>query len=218
MRYRNISMSCHHGIENSGSWGWIWQRLWYDEWTRGELFMCSQEGSGHINSSSPENLPHFISYTTYRSINDNENCDPHSSTPFLLVLFTLCSWCHNRWLVMSQLPDNCDATNASIWKVISNSLDIDFIHGYIDGWSCKKKGLFIMCSMRPPQNNGKLMSSYLNFTSDTSMHQEAQMSWGRWCQKLETSTWISNNTPQYTMGCDYLSLPQMPACGTNVLS
>ena len=39
----------------------------------------------------------------------------------------------------SQWPDNCDA---STWKVISDSLDIDFIHANIHGRSCKKK-LFI---------------------------------------------------------------------------
>ena len=35
----------------------------------------------------------------------------------------------------SQWPDNCDANT---WQVISNSLDIDFIHGDIHGRSCKK--------------------------------------------------------------------------------
>ena len=33
----------------------------------------------------------------------------------------------------SQLPDNCDANT---WQAISNSLDIDFIHGDIHGRSC----------------------------------------------------------------------------------
>ena len=34
----------------------------------------------------------------------------------------------------SQWPDNCDDNT---WQVISNSLDIDFIHGDIHGRSCK---------------------------------------------------------------------------------
>ena len=34
----------------------------------------------------------------------------------------------------SQWPDNYDANT---WQVISNSLDIDFIHGNIHGRSCK---------------------------------------------------------------------------------
>ena len=49
--------------------------------------------------------------------------------------FSFC-WCrHNRLLMTSQWPDNCD-TITSI--VISNSLDIDFIYGDIHGQSCKK--------------------------------------------------------------------------------
>ena len=44
-------------------------------------------------------------------------------------------WRHNRVLMTSQWPDNC---NAITWIVISNSLDIDLIHGNIHGRSCKK--------------------------------------------------------------------------------
>ena len=36
----------------------------------------------------------------------------------------------------SQWPDSCDAIT---WIMISNSLGIDFIHGYIYGRSCKKR-------------------------------------------------------------------------------
>ena len=32
-------------------------------------------------------------------------------------------------------PSNCDA---STWEMICNSLDSDFIHGYVHGWSCQK--------------------------------------------------------------------------------
>ena len=52
-----------------------------------------------------------------------------------LARFTLCWWRHNRLVMTSQWPDNCDANT---WQVISNSLDIDFIHGDIHGRSCKK--------------------------------------------------------------------------------
>ena len=56
---------------------------------------------------------------TYESNNDAKNED------------------HQNWLVMtSQWPDNCDANT---WQVISNSLDIDFIHGDIHGRLCKKQ-------------------------------------------------------------------------------
>ena len=43
-------------------------------------------------------------------------------------------WRHNN-------KTNCDAIT---WIVISNSLDIDFIHGDIHGWSCKKVKYMIM--------------------------------------------------------------------------
>ena len=36
----------------------------------------------------------------------------------------------------SQWPHNCDVI---VWIVISNSLDIDYIHGNIHVWLCKKK-------------------------------------------------------------------------------
>ena len=58
---------------------------------------------------------------------------PHVS----LARFSFC-WCHNRLLMTSQWPDNCDAIT---WIVISNSLDINFIHGDIHGRSGKKMGI-----------------------------------------------------------------------------
>ena len=48
-----------------------------------------------------------------------------------LARFLFCWWRHNRLLMMSQWPDNCDSIT---WILISNLLDIDFIHGR----SCKK--------------------------------------------------------------------------------
>ena len=52
-----------------------------------------------------------------------------------LARFSFGWWRHNRLLMASQWPDNCDAIT---WIMISNSLDIDFIHGGIHGRSCKK--------------------------------------------------------------------------------
>ena len=52
-----------------------------------------------------------------------------------LTRFTLCWWRHNRLVMTSQWPDDCDANT---WQVISNSLDIDFIQGNIHSQSCKK--------------------------------------------------------------------------------
>ena len=56
-----------------------------------------------------------------------------------LARLTFCWWRHNRLAMTSQWPDNCDANT---WQVISNSLNIDFIHGDIHGRSCKKIFLF----------------------------------------------------------------------------
>ena len=50
-----------------------------------------------------------------------------------LARFSFCWWRHNRLLMTSQWPDNCHAIT---WVVISNSLDIDFIHGDIHGRLC----------------------------------------------------------------------------------
>ena len=52
----------------------------------------------------------------------------------LLARFTFCWWRQNRLLMTSQWQDNCDAIT---WTVISNSFDIDFIHGDIHDRSCK---------------------------------------------------------------------------------
>ena len=52
-----------------------------------------------------------------------------------LARFSFCWWRHNWLLMTSQWPDNCDAIK---WIMISNSLDIDFIHSDIHGQSCKK--------------------------------------------------------------------------------
>ena len=64
---------------------------------------------------------------------------PHVS----LTRFSFCLWRHNRLLITSQWPDNCDAIT---WIVISNSLDIDFIHGDIHGRSCKKIVIHNTCT------------------------------------------------------------------------
>ena len=51
-----------------------------------------------------------------------------------LARLTFCWWRHNRLLMKSQWLENCDSIT---WKVISNSLDIDFIYGDIHGRSCQ---------------------------------------------------------------------------------
>ena len=59
---------------------------------------------------------------------------PHVS----LARFSFCWWHHNRLLMTSQWPHNCDTI---MWIVISNSLDINFIHGDIHSRLCKKDRL-----------------------------------------------------------------------------
>ena len=56
---------------------------------------------------------------------------PHVSRIWFLSWW----WHHNQLLMMSQWPDNCGAIT---FTMISNSLDIYFIHGNIHGLSCKK--------------------------------------------------------------------------------
>ena len=72
-----------------------------------------------------------------------------------LVRFTFCWWRHNRLAMTSQWPDNCDANT---WQVISNLLDIDFIHGDIHTRSCKNLSIL---SIRKTFGLSKFM--YSNF-------------------------------------------------------
>ena len=41
--------------------------------------------------------------------------------------------------------------------------------------------------------------------------------WRLWCQKQVSQAGISNCIPHNTVGCNYLSLPEIPASGTEVL-
>ena len=41
--------------------------------------------------------------------------------------------------------------------------------------------------------------------------------WGLCCQKQVSQAGISNYIPQFTVGCNYLSLPEIPASGNQVL-
>ena len=40
---------------------------------------------------------------------------------------------------------------------------------------------------------------------------------GLWCQNQSSQAGISNCIPQYSVGCNYLSLPEIPPSGANVL-
>ena len=90
-------------------------------------------------------------------IRHNDSINGDKTTIFLyrprvsLAWFTFCWWRHNRLLMMSQWPDNSNY-DAITWMVISNSLDIDFIHGDIHDRSCKKPQIakFMQPTWGPP--------------------------------------------------------------------
>ena len=126
-----------------------------------ELFWClfpelrSNEGNKHQNNTwvSAETVHHKSTYINLfltwhnESINDDKNDNLYTYFPIFthrprvsLAWCSVCWWRHNRLLMTSQLPDNCDAVT---WIVISNSLDIDFIHGDIHARSCKKWWMYI---------------------------------------------------------------------------
>ena len=90
-------------------------------------------------------------------IRHNDSINGDKTTIFLyrprvsLARFTFCWWRHNRLLMMSQWPDNSNY-DAITWMVISNSLDIDFIHDDIHDRSCKKPQIakFMQPTWGPP--------------------------------------------------------------------
>ena len=121
--------------------------------TRG-LFWClfpelrSNEGNKHQNNTrvSAETVHHESTYIISHLTRHNESITTLKTTIFThrsrvsLARFSFCWWRHNRLLMTSQWPDNCDAIT---WIMISNSLDINFIHGDIHGRSCKKLGFLL---------------------------------------------------------------------------
>ena len=112
-----------------------------------ELFQSSREGyfgvyNKHQNNTrvSAETVRHESTYIILFLTRQNESINDDKTTIFThryhvsLTQFSFCWWRHNRLSMTSQWPDNCDAIT---WIAISNSLDIDFIHGDIHGRSCK---------------------------------------------------------------------------------
>ena len=118
----------------------------------GELFMNSREGYlgfvSQINTKITLQWVHkqFITrvHTLFCLLHDITNPSMTIKTTIFthrfrvsLARLTFCWWHHNRFLMMSQWPDSCDAIT---WIVISNSLVTDLIHGDIHGRRCKKFG------------------------------------------------------------------------------
>ena len=124
-----------------------------------------------------------------------------------LARFSFCWWRHNQLLMTSQWPDNCDMIT---WIMISNSLDIDFIHGDIHGRSCKKWNNFCYIQFRfrtrspaiwyrkHPHAN-KIISNHINVNGKVYGSVNEWMIAGRWvndrmsiqCQRSLTSREIS---------------------------
>ena len=69
-------------------------------------------------------------------------------------------------------------------------------------------------------NHWSLFSTvcYVVLCYNSSLLYIAYMNWGFWCQKQVSHTGISNCIPQSTVGCNYLSLPEIPASGAKVLN
>ena len=60
--------------------------------------------------------------------------------------------------------------------------------------------------------NQTLPSYHIKFYNSA----HASSIWGLWCQKQLTLAMISNCIPHYSVGCNYLSLPNIPASGIKV--
>ena len=136
-------------------------------YSRGELLMRSREGyfgvyfpscaaTREINIKITLEWAHkqFITriHTLFHFLHDMTNPKIPLKTRIFthhsrasLARFTLCWWRHNRLAMTSQWPDHCDANT---WQVISNSLDIDFIHGDIYGQSCKNISYYLQAVVR----------------------------------------------------------------------
>ena len=66
------------------------------------------------------------------------------------------------------------------------------------------------------ENNGKLPKKTLTLAYCLTWLSDMFDKLGRWHQKQVSQAWISNCIPQKTAGCNYLSLPEIPTCGTKV--
>ena len=103
----------------------------------------SNDGDEYQNNTRvcAETVRHESTYIILLLTRHNESINEYKTTSFThrphvsLARFSFCWWRHNRLLMTSQWPDNCDVMT---WKEISNSLDIDHINGDIHGQSCKK--------------------------------------------------------------------------------
>ena len=93
------------------------------------FILQSSEGNKYQNNTrvSAEKFRHESTYIILFLTRHNESINEYKTTSFTHrprvshARFSFCWWRHNRLLMTSQWPDNCDAIT---WIVISNSLDI----------------------------------------------------------------------------------------------
>ena len=111
----------------------------------------SNEGNKYQNNTraSTETVHHESTYIIVFLTRKNESINEYKTTSFThrprvsLARFSFCWWRRNRLLMTPQWPDNCGAIT---WIIISNSLDIDYIHGDIHGqlWKNTPNSLCIL--------------------------------------------------------------------------
>ena len=103
----------------------------------------SNEANENQNNTrvSAETVRHESTYIILFLTGHNEAINDDNTTIFThrpcvsLARHLLLWWRHNRLLMTSQWPGNCDTIT---WIVIFNFSDINFIYGNIHGRSCKK--------------------------------------------------------------------------------
>ena len=79
-------------------------------------------------------------------------------------------------------------------------------NGYSDG-----------CHEKFRKNTANMQKDLCNkMVHGTNLHWIPLNIWGLRCQKQVSQAGISNYIPQFTVGCNYLSLPEIPASGNKV--
>ena len=141
-------------------------------WYLSPELRCNEENKHQNNTRvSTKTVRHESTYIILFFSRHKESINYDKTTVFTyrpcisLARFSFYRWRHNPLLMTPQWPINCDAIT---WIVISNSLDIDFIHGDIHGRSCKNIGYPMFGeSCRSAAPNCKKWNFICSSTQDT---------------------------------------------------
>ena len=90
---------------------------------------------------------------------------------------------------------------------------------YADYWAhgtCQTLGIWFWWHVRMTRTSSGNIRSTWQGSSPINHHVVANI-WGLWCKKQVSQAGISNYIPQFTVGCNYLSLPGIPASGEQSL-